>query len=276
MTERAGSDAARADMLAGAPRRLPRHEWLKGLGLRLALYLSLPAFLLFWQLVSTSGRVNRILTPAPTDVFAAIVRSIRDGTLLLDVGWSVSRVIVGYVIGAVLGIVTGLLTARFKLFDNLLSPTLQTLRPIPQIAVVPLTIIWFGLTEGAKYFLIAWGVFFVVWIATYMGVNRINPLLIRAAQSLGVPEKRMLREVIFPGALPYIAVGLRTSVTIAFYSLVAAEVAGAFAGIAYRVNVSHQNMQTSLMIGSLLALGLVSAAADYVFNAAARRIVFWH
>ena len=104
----------------------------------------------------------------------------------------------------------------------------------------------------------------------------INPLLIRAAQSLGVPEKRMLREVIFPGALPYIAVGLRTSVTIAFYSLVAAEVAGAFAGIAYRVNVSHQNMQTSLMIGSLLVLGLVSAAADYAFNAAARRIVFWH
>jgi len=243
---------------------------------RLALYLSLPAFLLLWQLVSASGAVNRILTPAPTDVVTAIGRALRDGTLLVDVGWSVARVIVGYAAGAVLGILAGLLTARFKLVDNLLSPTLQTLRPIPPIAIVPLTIIWFGLTEGAKYFLIAWGVFFVVWIATYMGVSRISPLLIRAAQSLGVPEKRMLREVIFPGALPYIAVGLRTSVTIAFYSLVAAEVAGAFAGIAYRVNVSHQNMQTSLMIGSLLVLGLVSAAADYAFNAVARRVVFWH
>jgi NitT/TauT family transport system permease protein len=271
-----GGNATGGDRLAGAPRRAHKEDWLKGLGLRLALYLSLPAFLLLWQLVSTSGRVNRILTPAPTDVFTAIVRALRDGTLLLDVGWSVSRVVIGYAIGAVLGIAAGLVTARFKIFDNLLSPTLQTLRPIPPIAIVPLTIIWFGLTEGAKYFLIAWGVFFVVWIATYMGVHRINPLLIRAAQSLGVPEKRMLREVIFPGALPYIAVGLRTSVTIAFYSLVAAEVAGAFAGIAYRVNVSHQNMQTSLMIGALLALGVVSAAADYAFNAAARRVVFWH
>src|SRR5215470_6527723 len=127
MTARARSDATRADVLTGRPPASSRHDWLNGLGLRLALYLSLPAFLLVWQLVSASGRVNRILTPAPTDVFAAIVRAIRDGTLLLDVGWSVSRVIVGYAIGAVLGIVTGLITARFKLFDNLLSPALQTL-----------------------------------------------------------------------------------------------------------------------------------------------------
>jgi NitT/TauT family transport system permease protein len=271
-----GEANARAAGLHAAHTRPLARSRLTEIVLRLALYLSLPGFLLLWQLVSASGAVNRILTPSPTDVVTAIGRALRDGTLVIDVGWSVARVIVGYAAGAVLGILAGLLTARFKLVDNLLSPTLQTLRPIPPIAIVPLTIIWFGLTEGAKYFLIAWGVFFVVWIATYMGVRRISPLLIRAAQSLGVPEKRMLREVIFPGALPYIAVGLRTSVTIAFYSLVAAEVAGAFAGIAYRVNVSHQNMQTSLMIGSLLVLGLISAAADYAFNAVARRVVFWH
>jgi ABC-type nitrate/sulfonate/bicarbonate transport system permease component len=217
-----------------------------------------------------------VLTPAPTDVLQAVASTVHNGTMLADVAWSVSRVAAGYVIGAVAGIIAGLLTARFELINNLLSPTLQALRPIPPIAIVPLTIIWFGLTEGAKYFLVAWGVFFVVWISTYMGVQRINPLLIRAAQSLGVPERKMLREVIFPGALPYIAVGLRTSVTIAFYSLVAAEVAGAFAGIAYRVNVSHQNMQTALMIGSLFMLGLVAAIADWAFNAAARRVVFWH
>src|SRR5215510_14087576 len=105
MTARARSDAARADVPADGPATSQGYEWLRGLGLRLALYLSLPSFLLVWQLVSTSGRVNRILTPAPTDVFAAIVRAVRDGTLLLDVGWSVSRVIVGYAIGAALGIV---------------------------------------------------------------------------------------------------------------------------------------------------------------------------
>lgn len=219
--------------------------------------------------------VNPILTPSPVEVFKATLNALVNGPMVLDVVWSVSRVIVGYLIGAVLGIGVGLFTARFELINNLLSPVLQALRPIPPIAIVPLTIVWFGLTEGAKYFLIAWGVFFVVWIATHMGVLRINPLLIRAAQSLGVPEKRMMREAIFPGALPYIAVGLRTSVTIAFYSLVAAEVAGAFSGIAYRVNVSHQNMQMTQMFGALVLLGVVSAAADYLFNIAARRVVFW-
>lgn len=243
--------------------------------LRAATYVSLPAFLLIWHLVSVSGMVNRILTPSPFEVIRDMGASIANGAMLLDIAWSVSRVIVGYLIGGALGIVVGLFTARFQLVNNLVSPVLQALRPIPPIAIVPLTIIWFGLTEGAKYFLIAWGVFFVVWISTHMGVLRIDTLLLRAAQSLGVPEKRMMREVIFPGALPFIAVGLRTSVTIAFYSLVAAEVAGAFAGIAYRVNISHQNMQMTQMYGALLMLGVISAGADYLFNLAARRVVFW-
>jgi ABC-type nitrate/sulfonate/bicarbonate transport system permease component len=248
---------------------------VKSSTLRAATYVSLPAFFLLWHVVSASGIVNPILTPSPVEVFKALGATLANGLMIVDVAWSVSRVIVGYVIGAVLGIGVGLFTARFPLVNNLVSPVLQALRPIPPIAIVPLTIIWFGLTEGAKYFLIAWGVFFVVWIATHMGVLRINPLLLRAAQSLGVPEKRMMREVIFPGALPYIAVGLRTSVTIAFYSLVAAEVAGAFAGIAYRVNISHQNMQMTHMFAALVMLGMISAAADYVFNIVARRVVFW-
>src|SRR5882672_7781601 len=125
---------------------------------RATLYLSLPAFLLVWHLVSTSGLVNRVLTPAPTDVLQAVASTVQNGTMLADVAWSVSRVAAGYVVGSIAGIIAGLLTARFELVNNLLSPTLQALRPIPPIAIVPLTIIWFGLTEGAKYFLIAWGV----------------------------------------------------------------------------------------------------------------------
>lgn len=243
---------------------------------RIVFLLSLPLFVAVWHLISVSGMVNRALTPAPMDVVDALWRALTSGMLLSDVMWSVSRVIVGYLAGAIFGIIVGLVTARRPLVNNLIGPILQFLRPIPPIAIVPLVIIWFGLTEGGKYFLVAWGVFFVVWIATFMGVQKIDPLLIRAAQSLGVPERRMLREVIFPGALTYITVGLRTAVTIAFYTLVAAEVAGTFAGVAFRVDMSHQNMQTGLMIGSLFVLGIISAIADYGFNAISRRVVFWH
>jgi ABC-type nitrate/sulfonate/bicarbonate transport system permease component len=243
---------------------------------RSALYVSIPLFLIVWQLISTSGLVNRILAPAPTDVFQALAAAAQNGSIVMDILWSSARVLVGYAVGAIAGILVGLLTARRVLLNNLLSPVLQLLRPIPPIAIVPLVIVWFGLTETGKYFLIAWGVFFVVWIATFMGVQKVNPLLIRAAQSLGIPERKMLREVIFPGALPYIVVGLRTSVTIAFYSLVAAEVSGSFIGLAYRINTAHQNMQTGLMMASLVMLGVLSAAADYGFNRISRRLVFWH
>ena len=241
----------------------------------LALYLSIPSFFLIWQLISVSGLVNRVLAPAPSDVLQALVTSLQNGTMFWDVVWSSSRALVGYTAGAVSGIVIGLLTARFRLCNNLISPVLQLLRPIPPIAIVPLVIVWFGLTETGKYFLIAWGVFFVVWIATFVGVQKVNPLLIRAAQSLGIPERRMLLEVILPGALPYIVVGLRTSVTISFYSLVAAEISGSFIGLAYRIDTAHQNMQTGLMMAALVVLGLLSAAADYGFNKLSSRFVFW-
>jgi len=243
--------------------------------LRWVRYVSLPVVILLWQIACMTTDVDSALVPSPVDVALSLWHALQDGSLIADVLWSVSRVVVGYFLGAALGILVGLITARYALMREALLPIMQALRPIPPIAIVPLTILWFGLTEWSKYFLIAWGVFFVVWIATFMGVQRIDALLLRAAQSLGVPEHKMMREVLFPGALPYIAVGLRTSVTIAFYSLVAAEVAGAFAGIAYRVSVSHQNMQTGLMIGALLVLGLVSALADKLFEFVIKRIIFW-
>src|SRR4051794_8504705 len=106
----ARTDAGDA-LVSATPARRSMHSRATDIALRLALYLSLPFFLLLWQLLSTSGAVNRILTPAPSDVITAIGRALRDGTLLIDVAWSAARVVVGYVVGAVLGVLAGLLTA---------------------------------------------------------------------------------------------------------------------------------------------------------------------
>jgi ABC-type nitrate/sulfonate/bicarbonate transport system permease component len=175
----------------------------------------------------------------------------------------------------VTGIVLGLLTGRYTFISNLLTPIFQLLRPIPPIAFVPIVVLWFGLTELGKYFLVFWGVFFTVWIATHLGVQKVDVMLVRAARSLGTNERNLLRHVIFPGAVPYIFVGLRTSVSISFYTLVGAELAGAFAGLAYRIEVSQQNMQTAQVMGGLIMLGLISAIADRGFNLLSRRLVWW-
>jgi NitT/TauT family transport system permease protein len=249
----------------------PPSRWIE----TLALWVSIPLFLLAWQAASTSGYVNQLLFPPPTKVAVALWDELINGTLMLDLGMSTMRVVVGFAGGAAAAIAVGLLTGRYALVSNLLTPIFQLLRPIPPIAFVPIVILWFGLSEWGKWFLVFWGVFFTVWVATHLGVQRADPALIRAARSLGTPDRLLIRDVILPSALPTIFVGLRTAVSISFYTLVAAELAGAFSGLAYRIDLAHQNMQTGQMLGGLVMLGIVSAAADRGFAVLSRRLVWW-
>jgi len=242
---------------------------------RFVLALSVPLFLGSWEILSRSEIVNVILFPPPSTVGIALVDWLSSGQLLTDFGMSLSRVVVGFVSGASCGILIGVLTGRYVFAANLLGPIFQLLRPIPPIAFVPIVILWFGLGELGKYFLVFWGVFFTVWIAAHLGVQRVDEKLIRAARTLGTPEHRMLREVLLPGSLPYIFVGLRTSVGISFYTLVAAELAGTFAGLAYRIDIAQQNLQMGQMMGGLVMLGVIASAADKLFSVFANRIVWW-
>jgi ABC-type nitrate/sulfonate/bicarbonate transport system permease component len=237
--------------------------------------LSVPLFLLLWELVSRSGIVNIVLFPPPSVVAVAMVEWIKSGQFTLDLAASVYRVSIGFAAGASAGVVFGVLTGRFPLFSSLFSPLFHLLRPIPPIAFVPIVILWFGLSESGKFFLVFWGVFFTVWLATHLGVQKVDSGLIRAALVLGTPQRKLLREVIFFGALPYIVVGLRTAVSISFYTLVAAELAGTFVGIVYRIEIAQQNLQTGQVMGGLLVLGIISFAADRTFAAISQRVVWW-
>jgi len=237
--------------------------------------LSIPLFLGIWQLVAGLELVNPILFPPPTVVASAFVDYIVKGDGLLDTGWSLARVTIGYLSGALFGIVIGVLTGAIPLLAGLLTPVFQLLRPIPPIAFVPIVIVWFGLSELGKWFLVFWGVFFSVWLAAHMGVQRTNKTLLRAAQSLGATPLQLLWTVRFPDALPVIFVGLRSALSIAFYTLVAAELAGAYAGVAYRLEISQQNLQVGQMMAGLFILGLISLLSDRLFQLLSRRVLHW-
>jgi ABC-type nitrate/sulfonate/bicarbonate transport system permease component len=237
--------------------------------------LSIPFFLVVWEIVSRSGVVNIVLFPPPSVVAVALVDWINSGQFIIDFIYSAYRVVTGFIGGAIIGIVFGVLTGRYPLFSSFFSPLFHLLRPIPPIAFVPIVILWFGLSEAGKFFLVFWGVFFTVWLSTHLGVQKVDGGLIRAAMVLGTPQRKLLREVIFPGALPYIIVGLRTAVGISFYTLVAAELAGTFAGIVYRIDIAEQNLQTGQVMGGLIVLGAMSFAADRTFASVAQRVVWW-
>lgn len=236
---------------------------------------SIPVFLLLWELVVRAGAVNPVLFPAPSSVTVAMVSYATDGAMLADVAWSLSRVVIGFVAGAACGITLGLLTGTYPLASALFTPIFQMLRPIPPIAFVPIVIVWFGVTELGKWFLVFWGVFFTVWMSAHLGVQRVSETLLRAAMCLGANRKQLLLRVVFPASLPMIFVGVRTAVGISFYTLVAAELAGAAFGIAYRLEVTQQNMQVAQMMAGLVLLGVISAAADRLFGTLSRRVVHW-
>ena len=258
----------------GRNRRRPDSARLRRLNILVGA-LSLPLFVGLWELVSRSGAVNMVLFPPPTVVAAAALEWIRSGPFLGDLLASLFRVTTGFIVGGALGILLGILTGQFPVVSSLLSPLFHILRPIPPIAFVPIVILWFGLSEAGKLFLVVWGVFFTVWLSTHIGVQKVDRGLIRAALMLGTPRRQMLQEIVLLGALPYIVVGLRTAVSISFYTLVAAELAGAFAGIVYRIEIAQQNMQTGQVMGGLAALGLISFVADRLFAALAERTVWW-
>ena len=238
-------------------------------------FISIFLFFGAWEIISRSSFVNELLFPPPSLVVIALYKWMINGQLLIDVVMSLSRVFVGFLFGAVLGILVGMMTGRYQYLSNILTPIFQLLRPIPPIAFVPIVILWFGLSELGKWFLVFWGVFFTVWLSSHSGVQQADKSLIRAAQCLGTPESRMMQVVYFPSSLPYICVGLRTSISISFYTLVAAELAGTFSGIAYRIDISQQNLQIGQSISGLLVLGVISAIADRIFEIISRKAVWW-
>ena len=237
--------------------------------------ISIPCFLVVWEIAARAEGSNMVLFPPPTLVVEGMAKWIESGDFVIDLWTSVRRVVVGFLLGSSVGVIMGVLTGRVQWISSFLSPVFHILRPIPPIAFIPIVILWFGLSETGKLFLIFWGVYFMVWISTHLAVQNVDKGLIRAAQALGTPERLMLKEVIFFGALPVIFVGLRTSVGISFYTLVAAELAGTVAGVFFRIDIAQQNLQTGQVLGGLLVLGIMSFAADRAFGVLSKKLVWW-
>lgn len=229
-----------------------------------------------WQFAHVAGFTNKNLFPGPFEVATASVKLFNDGVLIKDLKTSTSRAAIGFGLGASLGILFGILTSRVQLIRLAIYPFFNILRPIPAIALVPIAIVWFGIGEESKYFVIAYTVFLAVWLATHHGMEHIPETYIRASRSLGAPWYREFFEVIMPAAAPHIFAGLRFGAALAFLSLVAAELTGASAGIGYRLEEARQYFQVDRMFVGLIELGLLGALLDAVFVFISKKVVHWH
>jgi len=236
---------------------------------------SILLFLTVWELVSRFGRLGMNLFPPPTWVFQELWRMIQSGLWSNDIMVSGRRVVSGFLVGSSIAITTGLMTGRIPIVRALLEPVIQLLRPIPSIAWVSISIFWFGLGESSKLFLISYGVFFHVWLATHIGVSTVDPVLLRAARSLGARGRKLFVQVVLPSALPFIIAGLRAGVAVAFIVVVAAELTGASAGVGFRISHSREIFRADRMMVGLMTLGMLGGLGDLIFSRISRRLVFW-
>src|SRR3954468_9504026 len=232
--------------------------------------------LLAWQAASQFGVLRDQVLPAPTAVAEAFWRVTRSGELLRDIEVSTWRAFAGFAIGGGFGFVFGMLNGLSSLSEKLNDNPLQMLRNIPHLALIPLVILWLGIGEEAKLFLVALGVFFPIYINTLHGVRSVDPHLLEMARAYGMSNRAIFWRVVFPGALPSIFVGLRYGLGIMWLTLIVAETISATSGIGFMAMNAREFMMTDVVVVSILIYAALGKLADTVARLLERTCLSWN
>jgi sulfonate transport system permease protein len=234
------------------------------------------AIILIWQVACALGLVPARVLPAPSDVATAGWKLLRSGELARNIWVSFWRAGVGFVIGGGIGFAFGLANGLSQLSSKLTDTTLQMVRNIPHLALIPLVILWFGIDESAKLFLVALGVFFPVYINTLHGIRTVDPQLIEMGRIYGMSDAELFAKVIFPGALPSIFVGIRFALGIMWLTLIVAETIAASSGLGYMAMQAREFMQIDIVVLSILIYAALGKLADSASRMLERLTLSWH
>jgi len=267
-------DAIEAPGLLALPPGLLR--FAGAVGQRLLPWLVPVGLIALWQVAASLGWLSSRVLPAPVDVVRAAWVLAASGELWIHVQVSAGRALAGLAMGGGLGLVLGLLTGSVKLFETLLDSTIQMVRNIPALALIPLVILWFGIDESAKLFLIAVSVFFPIYLNTFHGIRNVDPGLIEMGRTYGLTRWQLYRQVILPGALSSILVGLRFSLGLMWVILIVAETISAQAGIGYLTMNAREFLQTDIVLVGILLYALLGKLADLFAKVLERYWLRWH
>ena len=229
-----------------------------------------------WEIASRSGWLSTRVLPEPWAVLSAFWSLLRSGELWHHVVVSSGRALAGLAVGGGLGLLLGLFTGTFRWAETLLDSSLQMVRNIPALALIPLVILWFGIDETAKLFLVAVGVFFPVYLNTFHGIRAVDPGLVEMARSYGLGRWQLYRQVILPGALPSILVGLRFSLGLMWVLLIVAETLSAQAGIGYLTMNAREFLQTDVVLVGILLYAGLGKLADVLARGLEQGWLRWH
>ncbi|MFT3778866.1 MAG: aliphatic sulfonate ABC transporter permease SsuC [Ottowia sp.] len=250
--------------------------FIAGVGRRLAPWIVPLALLAAWQAASSLGWLSTRVLPAPVDVAKAAWTLTASGELWTHVKVSAGRALAGLAVGGGLGLLLGLLTGSLRTAETLLDSTVQMVRNIPALALIPLVILWFGIDETAKLFLIAVSVFFPIYLNTFHGIRNVDPALIEMGRTYGLTRWQLYRQIILPGALSSILVGLRFSLGLMWVILIVAETISAQSGIGYLTMNAREFLQTDVVLVGILLYALLGKLADVFARGLEQWWLRWH
>jgi ABC-type nitrate/sulfonate/bicarbonate transport system permease component len=238
---------------------------------RLNRTLAIAVFVLGWEILARSGLVSALFLPPPSVVARTGWHLMLSGNLFGNVSASLGRVLAGFFLATLLAIPLGILAGMNTMMFNSVDPIIELFRPIPVLALLPLAILWFGIGESSKIFIITYAAFFPIFINTLAGVKYSDPTLIQVASTLGASRTQIFYRVVLMSALPSLAVGIRLGLGFAFLALVAAELIASTRGLGYLIMDARLTFQTDVSMVGIVSLGILG----YSMNAILVRIERW-
>lgn len=232
-------------------------------------------FLALWETACRIGLVDPIFLPSPSSVLERGIAMIGDGTLFWHVLASTRRVMAGFVAATVVAIPLGIVLGQSRYARAAFDPLLSFLRPLPSMSWIPLSLLWFGITETQKYSIVFMGTVAPALVFVIEATRNVDPLLIRAAQNLGASRWQVMREVILPGRLSQILSGLKIILGLSWTCVISAELVAAREGLGFLIMNGKEFFQTEVVILGMVMISLTVLVTDVVFRAVERKVLRW-
>jgi sulfonate transport system permease protein len=245
-------------------------------GLLLLSWLAPVLLVIVWEALAQAGSLSPQVLPAPSKVIRTAYKLATTGTLLNDLGVSLLRAAAGFALGSAVGGALGILVGFSRIAEAVIDRSVQMIRAIPFLASLPLVIVWLGVGEAEKIFLVALGVTFPIYINTVLGIRQVDPKLLELGRVQGLSSLQLIRRIILPGALPSILTGVRYALATAWLALVVAETIGAQSGIGFLAMDAREFLRTDVIILTIVIYALIGIAADSIARLLERRLLAWH
>lgn len=231
--------------------------------------------LALWQVLASYGFINRRYTGSPYDISLSLWNLAITGQLALHLGISLWRALFGLLVGATAGLAAGLVAGLSKRGEDALDSTIQAIRTLPFLGLVPLFILWFGLGETSRVLLVAMGAFFPIYLNVFKGIRNVDDRLIELGRSYRLGRFAQVRDIVFPAAVPSFLVGLRYAIGISWLSLVVAEQINSSSGLGWLIVQANELAQTSVIMSALAIYAVIGILADVIVRLIEYRALRW-